>query len=189
MFPSNYIESRKNSKSPIFNHSYHEQLLEKAFKSDARWLSLDKNSSVVVSILGIPAIITISIIKNLEWWFPVIACVFVLTLCFALLRLYKNLSKDDLYTEDILSATKKVKRFKQQYQRYFWGWMIAAVILAGAYAPSIYHSWSSPGQGIKMVIALFFLIVVLCILGYLYYKRLMNACDSILDRLKMKEEE
>ena len=166
-----------------------EKLLEKAFKSDARWLSLDKNSSVVVSILGVPAIITISIIKNLEWWFPVVACVFVLTLCFALLRLYKNLSKDDLYTEDILSATKKVKRFKQQYQRYFWGWMIAAVILAGAYAPSIYHSWSSPEQGIKMVIALFFLIVVLCILGYLYYKRLMNACDSILDRLKMKEEE
>ena len=58
------------------------------------------------------------------------------------------------------------------------GWMIAAVILAGAYAPSIYHSWSSPEQGIKMVIALFFLIVVLCILGYLYYKRLMLLSQS-----------
>lgn len=94
-----------------------------------------------------------------------------------------------MYTEDILSATKKVKRFKLQYQRYFWVWMMSVVILAGAYAPTIYHSWSSSEQGIKMVIALFLLIVVFFILGYLYYKRLMKACDSILDRLNMKEEE
>ena len=91
-------------------------------------------------------------------------------------------------TDDILSATQKLKRFKLQYQRVFLGSMVAAVILAGLYVPTIYHSWSTPEQGLKMVIAFFILAVVICFLGYLYYKRLMKACDSILDRLKMKED-
>ena len=92
----------------------------------------------------------------------------------------------DLYTEDILTATKKVKRFKLQYQRYFFASMIAAMILAASYIPTIYHSWSTPEQGLKMAILYLLLIVVLPILGFLSYKRLMKVCDSILDRLKMK---
>ena len=67
--------------------------------------------------------------------------------------------------------------------------MTAAVILAGTFAPTVYHSWSTPEQGMKMVLLLVLTVVALCIIGFLYYKRLMKACDSILDRLKMKEEE
>lgn len=62
-----------------------DKLMEKAFKSDVQWLSFDQTSSVVVGILAIPTIIVLSIVKDLEWWFPVIACVFVLTLCFSLI--------------------------------------------------------------------------------------------------------
>ena len=101
-----------------------------------------------------------------------------------MLRLYKNLSKDTLYTEDVLSATKKVKRFKQQYQRYFFASLAAAVILFGSYLPTIYHSWSTPEQGTKMVVIGCIFAVVLLVWGYVYYKRLMKACDSILDRLE-----
>ena len=166
-----------------------EQLMEKAFKADVRWLSRDRNSGVIAVILGIPAIIILSIIRKADWWFPVVATVFVLIILWAMLRLYKNLSKDTLYTEDVLSATKKVKRFKQQYQRYFFASLAAAVILFGSYLPTIYHSWSTPEQGTKMVVIGCIFAVVLLVWGYVYYKRLMKACDSILDRLKMKEEE
>ena len=166
-----------------------DQLMEKAFKSDVRWLSFDKNSAVVASILAVPTIITLSIIKKLEWWFPVVSCIFILTICFAQLRLYKNLSKDTLYTEDILSATRKMKRFKLQYQRFFSVSMIVAVILAGSYVPSIYHSWSTPEQGTKMALILVLIVVVLCIMGFFYYKRLMKSCDSIIEQLQLKEKE
>ena len=165
-----------------------EQLMEKAFKADVRWLSRDRNSGVIAVILGIPAIIILSIIRKADWWFPVVATVFVLIILWAMLRLYKNLSKDTLYTEDVLSATKKVKRFKQQYQRYFFASLAAAVILFGSYLPTIYHSWSTPEQGTKMVVIGCIFAVVLLVWGYVYYKRLMKACDSILDRLQMKEE-
>jgi uncharacterized membrane protein len=161
-----------------------EQLMEKAFKADVRWLSRDRNSGVIAVILGIPAIIILSIIRKADWWFPVVATVFVLIILWAMLRLYKNLSKDTLYTEDVLSATKKVKRFKQQYQRYFFASLAAAVILFGSYLPTIYHSWSTPEQGTKMVVIGCIFAVVLLVWGYVYYKRLMKACDSILDRLE-----
>jgi len=161
-----------------------EQLMEKAFKADVRWLSRDRNSGVIAVILGIPAIIILSIIRKADWWFPVVATVFVLIILWAMLRLYKNLSKDTLYTEDVLSATKKVKRFKQQYQRFFFASLAAAVILFGSYLPTIYHSWSTPEQGTKMVVIGCIFAVVLLVWGYVYYKRLMKACDSILDRLE-----
>ena len=163
-----------------------EQLMEKAFKADVRWLSRDRNSGVIAVILGIPVIIVLSVIRKADWWFPVAAIVFVLIVLWAMLRLYKNLSKDTLYTEDVLSATRKVKRFKQQYQRYFFASLAAGVILFGSYLPTVYHSWSSPAQGTKMVIIGCVFVVVMVVLGYFYYKRLLKACDSILERLESK---
>ena len=166
-----------------------DRLMEKAFKSDVRWLSADRLSGLIAAALGIPFIIVISIIKHVAWWFPVVTSIFLVIVLWALLRLYKNLSKETLYEEDILSATKKVKRFKQQYQRFFFVSIASALALIGAYAPTVYHSWSSPEQGLKMLLLLGLIVVTLCVLGYLFYKRLMKACDSIIDQLQLKEKE
>ena len=166
-----------------------DRLMEKAFKSDVRWLSADQRISLIAAALGIPFIIVISIIKHVAWWFPVVTSIFLVIDLWALLRLYKNLSKETLYEEDILSATKKVKRFKQQYQRFFFVSIASALALIGAYAPTVYHSWSSPEQGLKMLLLLGLIVVTLCVLGYLFYKRLMKACDSIIDQLQLKEKE
>ena len=163
-----------------------DRLMEKAFKSNVRWLSADRLSGLIAGALGIPLIIAISIIKHIDWWFPAVWSIFIVIVIWAMLRMYRNLSKETLYEDDILSATKKVKRFKQQYHRFFFVSMTAAVILAGSYAPTVYHSWSTPEQGTKMVLFLVLLVVVLSIIGYLFYKRLMRACDSIIEQLQMK---
>ncbi len=163
-----------------------DRLMEKAFKSNVRWLSADRLSGLIAGALGIPLIIAISIIKHVDWWFPAVWSIFIVIVIWAMLRMYRNLSKETLYEDDILSATKKVKRFKQQYHRFFFVSMTAAVILVGSYAPTVYHSWSTPEQGTKMVLFLVLLVVVLSIIGYLFYKRLMRACDSIIEQLQMK---
>ena len=144
-----------------------EQLMEKTFKADVSLLSFDKNSGIFACALGIPVIIILSIIKKQEWWFPTLATLYCLTVLWANLWMHKNLSKDTLYAEDVLSATKKVKRFKQQYQRYMYISYITAVILVGLYTPT----------------------VCMFIWGFFYYKRLMKACDSILNRLQVKEDD
>ncbi len=163
-----------------------DRLMEKAFKSNVRWLSADRLSGLIAGALGIPLIIAISIIKHVDWWFPAVWSIFIVIVIWAMLRMYRNLSKETLYEDDILSATKKAKRFKQQYHRFFFVSMTAAVILVGSYAPTVYHSWSTPEQGTKMVLFLVLLVVVLSIIGYLFYKRLMRACDSIIEQLQMK---
>ena len=164
-----------------------EQLMEKAFKADVSLLSFDKNSGIIACALGIPVIIILSIIRKLGWWFPSLAILYCLAFLWASLWIHKNLSKDTLYAEDVLSATKKVKRFKQQYQRYLYISYITAVILVGLYTPTVYHSWSNPEQGAVMVVLLCVLVAIMFIWGFFYYKRLMKACDSILDRLQVKE--
>ena len=88
-----------------------------------------------------------------------------------------------------MSATKKVKRFKQQYQRYLYISYITALILIGLYMPTVYHSWSTPEQGAVMVVLLCVFVAIMLIWGFFYYKRLMKACDSILERLLVKEDD
>ena len=166
-----------------------EQLMEKTFKADVSLLSFDKNSGIIACALGIPVIIILTIIRKLGWLFPTIAILYCLAFLWANLWIHKNLSKDTLYAEDVLSATKKVKRFKQQYQRYIYISYITAVILIGLYTPTVYHSWSTPEQGAVMVVLLFVFTAIMLVWGFFYYKRLMKACDSILDRLQVKEDD
>ena len=166
-----------------------EQLMEKTFKADVSLLSFDKNSGIIACALGIPVIIILTIIRKLGWLFPTIAILYCLAFLWANLWIHKNLSKDTLYAEDVLSATKKVKRFKQQYQRYIYISYITAVILIGLYTPTVYHSWSTPEQGAVMVVLLFVFTAIMLVWGFFYYKRLMKACDSILDRLQEKEDD
>jgi hypothetical protein len=113
-----------------------DRLMEKAFKSNVRWLSADRLSGLIAGALGIPFVIVLSIIKHVDWWFPVAVSVFIVISLWFALRMYRNLSKETLYEEDILSATKKVKRFKQQYQRYFFATMAVGLLIVGAFAPT-----------------------------------------------------
>ena len=54
-----------------------EKLMEKAFKSDVRWLSTDKQSGLIAGALGIPLVIVISIIRHIDWWFPAAVSFFI----------------------------------------------------------------------------------------------------------------
>ena len=166
-----------------------DRLMEKAFKSDVRRLSADKLSGLISGALGIPLVIVVSIIRHVDWWFPAAVSVFIVISLWFALRMYRNLSKETLYEEDILSATKKVKRFKQQYQRYFFATMAVGLLIVGAFAPTIYHSWRTPEQGMKMLLILALLVITFSVVGYLSYKRLMKACDSIIEQLQLKEKE
>ena len=69
-----------------------EKLMEKAFKSDVRWLSTDKQSGLIAGALGIPLVIVISIIRHIDWWFPAAVSFFIVIAIWAMLRMYKNLS-------------------------------------------------------------------------------------------------
>ena len=165
-----------------------EQLMEKAFKSDISWLSLDRKLLPIVGVALVVLLVYFSAYKGVPWRYSAPMCaVGVITVLF-MLRVYKNLSLDTLYGENILTATQKIKRFKQQY---LWGTIfswVAVLAVLGALSPAIYRIWSPSGKGVTVFLQLGTLIAICAVVGLYCYKRLMQSCNKILERLQMKED-
>ena len=164
-----------------------EKLMEKAFKSDIRWLAFDRKSLPVVGVALVIILVSLSIWRGLLWRYSISLGAVGIISVLVMLRIYKNLSLDTLFGEDILTATKKVKRFKQQY---LWGTVfcwVAVLSILGVLSPTIYRIWSPSGKAVSVFVMLGILIVILAIIGAYFYKRLMQACDKILERLEIKE--
>lgn len=165
-----------------------DRLMEKAFKADLGWLSFDRIATILAAALGTPIIIALAIVKHVDWWWVAAILVPMLGLVWAWLRMHAKLSQNTLYTEDILSATTKVKQFKQLYRRLNIAGLIITIFVIGGGLCLIYRSWASPEQAIKMSLIFLAICVVLILVGILYDRRLTRACNDILERLKMKDE-
>ena len=165
-----------------------EQLMEKAFKSDIRWLSFDRKSLPVVGVGLVLILIYFSVWRGVPWRYTIPLGLVGIIAVLVMGWVYKNLSLDTLYVEDILTATRKVKRFKQQY---LWGTVFAWVAvlgMIGVFSPVIYRIWSPMGKGVTVFVQLAATIAILAVICLLFYKRLMKSCDTILERLQMKED-
>ena len=164
-----------------------EKLMEKAFKSDIRWLAFDRKALPVVGVALVIFLVSLSIWRGLLWRYSISLGAVGIISVLVMLRIYKNLSLDTLFGEDILTATKKVKRFKQQY---LWGTVfcwVAVLGILGVFSPTIYRIWSPSGKAVSVFVMLGISIVILATIGAYFYKRLMQACDKILERLEIKE--
>ena len=165
-----------------------EKLMEKAFKSDIGWLSLDRGATLVVGAFTILSLISFSIWRGLPWRYSIPLCAVCIISVLAILWVYKNLSLDTLFGEDILTATKKVRRFKQQYLRGTILCWVAVLGMLGVFSPVVYRIWSPSGKAVSVFVMMGILLVILAIIGVFGFKRLMQACDKILERLQMRED-
>ena len=164
------------------------QLMEKAFKSDIRWLSFDRKSLPVIGVALVLLTIYFSAGRGVPWRYTIPMCLVGVLSVLIMGRVYKNLSLDTLYGEDILTATRRIKRFKQQY---LWGTLFAWVAVLGviaALSPAIYRIWSPSGKGVTVFLQLAAALAVCAAIGLFCYKRLMQSCNKILERLQMKED-
>ena len=123
-----------------------EQLMEKAFKSDIRWLSFDKKSTPIAGIALVLVLISFSIWRNVPWNVTILLSAFMMIATLAVSWVYKKLSLDTLFGEDILTATKRVRRFKQQYLWLLLALWAALLVILGALSPMIYRIWSPSGK-------------------------------------------
>ena len=165
-----------------------ERLMEKSFKSDIRWLSLDRKSLPVIGVAIVLLMIYFSAGRGVPWRYTIPMSIVGVVSVLVMGWVYKNLSLDTLYGEDILTATRKIKRFKQQY---LWGTLFAWVAVLGvigALSPAIYRIWSPAGKGVTVFLQLAAALAIFAVIGLFCYKRLMKSCDSILERLQLKED-
>ena len=165
-----------------------EHLMEKAFKADVRWLSIDKRVAHVAGVALVLVLVSFSIWRGVPWRITILLSAFGWISVLAVLWVYKKLSLGTLYGEDILTATKKVRRFKQQYMWLELAIWVALLALLGALSPMIYRIWSPSGKATSAFVMLGVGVVICAVVNVFYFRRMMKACDSILERLQMKEE-
>ena len=165
-----------------------EHLMGKAFKADARWLSIDKRVTLVAGVALVLVLVSFSIWRGVPWRITILLSAFGWISVLAVLWVYKKLSLGTLYGEDILTATKKVRRFKQQYMWLELAIWVALLALLGALSPMIYRIWSPSGKATSAFVMLGVGVVICAVVNVFYFRRMMKACDSILERLQMKEE-
>ena len=165
-----------------------EQLMEKAFKSDIRWLSFDKKITPVAGIALVLILISFSVWRGVPWRITILLSAFGLITVLAVSWVYKKLSLDTLFGEDILTATKKVRRFKQQYLWLLLALWAALLVILGALSPMIYRIWSPSGKAASAFVMLAVAVVICAVVNVFCFRRMMQACDKVVERLQLKED-
>ena len=164
-----------------------EQLMENAMKKDVRRLFLSKKTAPVGVAIAILAVI-LSYVQGMAWWVTLSLIIFTVIFFPAVYWVYKGVREDEIYNGDILSTAETLRRFKKRYIAmesgmciFFFAFVIAATIFMTSMNISTELMWR---RGI--------LVALLCVgtlaLEYYSAKRLLNTCDAIIERLKMKDE-
>ena len=164
-----------------------EQLMQNAMKKDVRRLFLSKKSVPLGIALVIVAVV-LCFVQGFDWWVPLSLVIYSLIVFPGVFWVYKGIREETVYNGDILSTTEALRKFKKRYiilVTVICILFFAFVVIATLYMTSMNIStelmWR---RGI--------LIALLCVgtiaMEYYSAKRLITACDDIIDRLKMKDE-
>ena len=164
-----------------------EQLIQTAMKKDVRRLFLSKKTVPLGIAFAILAVV-LSYVQGMAWWVTLSLIIYGLLTIPGVFWVYKGIREDDIYNGDILSTTEALRKFKKRYVILVTGICIlffAFVIMATLYLTSTNISaelmWR---RGV--------IIALLCVgtlaLEYFSAKRLLSACDAIIERLKVKDE-
>ena len=164
-----------------------EQLMQKAMKKDVHRLFLSKKTIPLGIALTIIAVI-LSYVQGMAWWVTLSIILFGVIFFPGAFWVYKDVREDDIYNGNVLSTTEILRKFKKRYVVlvagiciFFFAFVIIATLNMTSMNISTELMWR---RGI--------IVAILCVgtlyLEYYSAKRLLNACDDIIDRLKIKEE-
>ena len=163
------------------------QLIQNAMKKDIRRLFLSKKSIPVTIALFIIAVI-LCYVQGFDWWVPLSLIIYGLLTIPGIFWVYKGIREEDIYNGDILSTTESLREFKKRYVILVTGICVLFflfVILATFHMTTMNIS-------VELMWRRGLLAALLCVgtlvLEYYSAKRLLNACDAIIERLKMKDE-
>ena len=164
-----------------------EQLMQNAMKRDVKRIFLSKKSTIAASALLIIAVI-LSFAQRFEWWVSFSLILFGLTSIPVVIWVYKGVREEDIYNGDILTTAETLRRFKKRYlilEAFVCIFFFAFVVWAMIY---VFSSNISTQLMWRRVIILALLCIGALYLEYYFAKRLLKACDDIIERLKMKDE-
>ena len=164
-----------------------EQLMQNAMKKDVRRLFLSKKTVPIGIAFAILAVI-LSYIQGMAWWLTLAIIIFSVIFFPGVYWAYKGVREEEIYNGDILSTTETLRRFKKRFIilevgicLFFFAFVVAVALFMTSMNISTELMWR---RGI--------LIALLCVgtlaLEYYSARRLLNSCDDIIERLRIKDE-
>ena len=164
-----------------------EQLMQNAMKKDMRRMFLSKKTVPIGIALTLLAVI-LCYVQGMAWWLTLSIIIYGVIFIPGVYWAYNGVREEEIYNGDILSTTETLRRFKKRYIiwvtgmcLYFFAFVVAGTIYMTSMNISAELMWR---RGI--------LVALLCVgtlaLEYYSAKRLLNTCDAIIERLKMKDE-
>jgi ascorbate-specific PTS system EIIC-type component UlaA len=164
-----------------------EQLMQNAMKKDVRRMFLSKKTVPIGIALTLLAVI-LCYVQGMAWWLTLSIIIYGIIFIPGVYWAYNGVREEEIYNGDILSTTETLRRFKKRYIiwvtgmcLYFFAFVVAGTIYMTSMNISAELMWR---RGI--------LVALLCVgtlaLEYYSAKRLLNTCDAIIERLKMKDE-
>ena len=164
-----------------------EQLMQNAMKKDVRRMFLSQKTVPIGIALTLLAVI-LCYVQGMAWWLTLSIILFGVIFIPGVYWAYNGVREEDIYNGDILSTTETLRRFKKRYIiwvtgmcLYFFAFVVVGTIYMALMNISAELMWR---RGI--------LVALLCVgtlaLEYYSAKRLLNTCDAIIERLKMKDE-
>jgi hypothetical protein len=164
-----------------------EQLMRNAMNRDVRRLFLSKKSIPAGIALTVIAVI-MCYVQGFVWWVPLSLVIYGMVVFPGVFWVYKGIDEDTVYNGDILTTTEALRKFKKRYI----GLVTVVCILFLAFVVVATLYLTSTNICAEMMWRRGILIALLCVatiaMEYYFAKRLLNTCDDIIERLKMKDE-
>ena len=164
-----------------------EQLMQNAMKKDVRRLFFSKKSIPVSIALFIIAAV-LCYVQGFKWWVPLFIIIYGLLAFLGVFWAYKGIREEDIYNGDILSTTESLREFKKRY-----GILVTGIcVLFFLFVILATFHMTLMNISAELMWRRGILGALLCVgtlaLEYYSAKRLLSACDAIIERLKMKDE-
>lgn len=164
-----------------------EQLMQNAMKKDVRRMFLSKKTVPIGIALTLLAVI-LCYVQGMAWWLTLSIIIYGVIFIPGVYWAYNGVREEEIYNGDILSTTETLRRFKKRYIiwvtgmcLYFFLFVILATFHMTTMNISVELMWR---RGLLAAL----LCVGILVLEYYSAKRLLNTCDAIIERLKMKDE-
>lgn len=166
-----------------------EQLVDKIFKKNVKVLDTNKNTSVFICVAAIIFVLLVAVVKGVDMKYAILPALLCLVIMVGYLILYHKLGRVEYGQDSILEMLIKMRKFKKNYMLLNGVLWLLSIGLMAFLIPVIYGSFTISLYGI-IAIAFVCVIFIICIViqYYLIDKKVLKACDDIIDRLNYESE-
>lgn len=160
------------------------QLLEKVFRNKTGVLDSNRKNTVAGVSAAIVLTLAVSYIKGIDMRLAGMIAAFFFLMLTGYVIIYYRLGKIEYGTADVLSTVTRLRKFRLNYMIVN---IVSWVLLAGMMFfifPEIYGSYRIPERGIAAIVIMSVAIITGICIQYFTDKKILKACDEIIDHLK-----